>query len=137
MNLSKFYSSFTSFTSLMFSLNGISLISFMLAILLKLLIQSNHHLLGKGIPCWNQQSSATKIRQSECLRRFWIYNIQNQTVIFSIKFINLIIILILSGITQTAINFRMHLKFYMNIMCDILTSQVCSLLNWSWFIISQ
>ena len=118
-------------------LNDTSLTSFMLVILLELLIQSNHHLLSKGTPCQNQQSSIMKIRQSGCLRRFWIHNIQNWVVTFSTKFINLIAILILFNITQTVINFKTHLKLYMNIICNISTNQVCSLLNWSWFAISQ
>ena len=136
MNLLEFYSSFISFISLIFLLNDTSLTPFILAILLELLIQSNHHLLGKGTLCQNQQSSTTKIRQSGHLRRFWIHNIQNQTVIFSIKFINLIVTLILLGIMQTAMNFRICQRLYMNIMHNTLINQICSLLNWSWFIIS-
>ena len=137
VNFLEFYSSFTSSTSLMSFLNGIPLTPFMLATLLKLLIQSDHHLLSKGTPCWNQQSSTTKTRQSEHLRRFWIHNIQNQTVIFSTKFADLTVILILSDITQIMMSFKTHLKFYINIMHDILISWVCSLLNQSWFTISQ
>ena len=45
--------------------------------------------------------------------------------------------LILPDITQMTISFRMCLKPYRNIMHDILTNQICSLLNWSWFAISQ
>ena len=137
INLSEFYSSSTSFISLTSLLNDTSLTLSMLVTLLELSIQSNHHLPGKGTPCQNQQSSTTKIRQSGHLRRFWIHNIQDQTVTFSTKFTGLIVILILPGITQTAMSFRTHLRFYMNIMCDTLTSQVHSLLNQSWFVISQ
>ena len=122
INLSGFYSSFTSFTNLMSFLNDISLTFFISAILLKLSIQSNHHLLSKGTPCQNLQSSMTKIRQSEHLRRSWIYNIQDQTVIFNIKFVDLNVTLILFNITQTVINFRTHLKLYRNIMHNILIS---------------
>ena len=137
VNLSEFYSSFISFINLMFFLNDTSLIFFMLATLQKLLIQNDCHLLGKEIPHQSQQSLIMKIRQSECLRRFWICDIQNQTVIFSIRFADLIVILILSGIIQMIMNSEMHLKFYMNITHNILTNQVCSLLNQSWFAISQ
>ena len=121
----------------MFSLNGMPLISFMLVTLLELPIQSDHHLLGKGTPCWNQQSSTTKIRQNGHLRRFWIYNIQNQIIIFNTRFTDLIAILILSNITQIVISFRTHLKLYMNITHNTSINQICSLLNWNWFIISQ
>ena len=137
VNFSEFYSSFTSFTSLMFFLNNMSLISFMLMILLKLLIQSDHHLLSKKTPCQNQQSSIMKTRQSGCLRRSWIYDIQNWAVIFNIRFADLIVILILPDITQMMMSFKMCLKLYMNIMHNISTSQIHSLLNWSWFAISQ
>ena len=136
VNLLKFYNSFTSFINLMSLLNGMPLISFMPVTLLKLLIQSDHHLLNKETPCWNQQLSMTKTRQNGCLRRFWIYNIQNQTVIFNTRFADLIVILILFNIMLMMTSFKMCLKFYMNIMCDILTNQVHSLLNWSWFAIS-
>ena len=108
MNLLKFYSNFTSFTGLMSFLNDTPLTSFMLVILQELLIQSNCHLLSKGTLCQNQQSSTTKTRQSECLMRFWIHNIQNQTVTFSTRFINLIVILILPGIIQMMMIFRMQ-----------------------------
>ena len=137
VNLSEFYNSFIFFISLIFLLNGTSLTFFMLIILQELLIQSNHHLLGKRTLCWSWQSSMTKTRQSECLRKFWICDIQNQVVIFNTKFTSLTVTLILSSITQTATSFRTCLKFYINIICDTLTSQVCSLLNWSWFVISQ
>ena len=137
MNLLEFYSSSISSISLMFFLNGTPLTSSMLATLLELLIQSDHHLLGKGTPHQNQQSSTTKTRQSGCLRRFWIHDIQDQVIIFSTRFADLIVTLILSGIMQMVMSFRTHWRLYMNIMCDILTSQVCSLLDWSWFIISQ
>ena len=136
INLLKFYNSFIFFINLIFFLNGIPLIFFMLTILLKLLIQSNCYLLSKETLCQNQQSSMTKTKQSECLRKFWICNIQNQTVVFNIKFINLIVILILSNITQIIINFKMCLKFYINIVHNILTNQIHSLLNWSWFAIN-
>ena len=112
-----------------FSLNDTPLTFFMLATLLELPIQSNHHLLGKGTPCWNQQSSTTKTRQSGCLRKSWIHNIQNWAVTFSTRFTDLIVILILSGIIQRAISFRICLKSYMNIMHNTLISQVCNLLN--------
>ena len=79
----------------------------------------------------------TKIRQSGCLRRFWICDIWDQVIIFSTRSADLTVILILSDMMQTVINFRMCLKFYRNIMCNILTNQVCSLLNWGWFVISQ
>ena len=129
VNLLKFYSNFISFTNLMFFLNGTLLIFSMLVTLLELLIQSNCHLLSKGTPHWNQQSSMTKTRQSEHLRRFWIHDIQDQTVTFSTRFTDLIAILILFDITQTAINFKMCLKLYMNITHDISINQVHSLLN--------
>ena len=129
INLSEFYSSFISFTNLTFLLNDISLTPFMSAILLELSIQSDHHLLGKGTPCQNQQSSMTKTRQSGCLRRFWIHNIQNQTVAFSIRFTDLTVTLILSDITQTVINFKTYLKLYRNIMHNTLINQIHSLLN--------
>ena len=118
-------------------LNNMSLTLFMLAILQELLIQSNHHLLGKGTPCWNWQSSTMRIRQSGYLRRFWIHNIQDQAVTFNTRFAGLIVILILSGIMQMAMSSGTCLKPYMNIMCDTLISQVHSLLNQSWFAISQ
>ena len=137
VDLSGFYSNFTPFISLMSFLNGMLLTSFMLMILQELLIQSNHHLLGKGTPCQSWQSSMTKIRQSGCLRRSWIHNIQDQAVTFSTKFIGLTVTLILPGIMQTVTSSRTCLKLYMNIMCDILTNQVHSLLNWSWFTINQ
>ena len=137
MNLLEIYSNFTPSISLTSLLNNTSLTSFMLVILLELLIQSNHHLLSKGIPCWNQQSSTMKIRQSGHLKRFWIHNIQNQIIIFNTKFADLIVILILSDIMQIAINFRIYWKLYMNIICNILTNQICSLLNQNWFIINQ
>ena len=136
VNFSEFYSSFISFINLMFLLNDISLTSFILMTLQKLLIQNNHHLLSKGTLCWSQQSSMMKTRQSGCLRRSWIHDIQDQAVAFNTKFTDLIVILILPGITQMATNSRMCLKFYMNIMCNILTNQIHSLLNWSWFAIS-
>ena len=136
VNFLEFYSSFTSFISLKSFLNNISLTSFILATLQELLIQSDCHLLSKGIPCQNQQSSITKIRQSECLRRFWICNIQNQAIAFNTKFADLTVTLILSDITQTVMSSKMHLKLYRNIMHDILTNQICSLLNWDWFAIS-
>ena len=136
VNLSEFYSSSIPSTSLMFPLNNMSLTSFMLATLLELLIQSDHHLLGKGTPHQNQQSSMMKTRQSGCLRRSWIHNIQNQVITFSIRFADLIVILILSGITQMAMSFRMCQKLYKNIMHIILTNQIYSLLNWIWFVIS-
>ena len=137
VNLSKFYSSFTSFINLTFSLNDTSLTSFMLVILLKLLIQSDHHLLGKRTPHWSQQLSMTKTRQSGHLRRFWIYDIQNQTVTFNTRFADLTVTLILSDIIQIAMRFRIYLKLYINIMHDTLINQVHSLLNWSWFATSQ
>ena len=34
-------------------------------------------------------------------------------------------------------NFKICLKFYRNIMHNILINQICSLLNWNWFVISQ
>ena len=136
INFSEFYSSSISFINLMFSLNNIPLISFMLTILLELLIQSDCHLLSKGTPCQNQQSSMMKIRQSGCLRRFWIHDIQNQTVVFSTKFVNLIVILILFNIMQMVMNSEMCWKLYKNITHIILTNQICSLLNWIWFTIS-
>ena len=34
-------------------------------------------------------------------------------------------------------NFKMHLKLYRNIIHNTLINQICSLLNWSWFVISQ
>ena len=129
MNLSEFYSSFISSTNLISFLNDILLKSFMSVILLELLIQSNCYLLGKGTLYQNQQSSMTKTRQSGCLRRFWIYDIQNQVITFSIKFTDLTVTLILSDIMQTVMNFRTHLKFYRNIMYDTLTNQIHSLLN--------
>ena len=137
VNLSKFYSSFISFISLISLLNDIPLTFSMSAILLKLLIQSNCHLLGKRILCWNQQLSMTKTKQNEHLRRFWIHNIQNQIIIFSTRFNNLTVTLILLDITQTVINFKTHLKLYRNIMHNTLTNQIHSLLNWDWFIINQ
>ena len=136
MNFSEFYSSFTPSTSLIFSLNSTLLTLFMLAILLELLIQSNHHLLSKGTPCQNQQSSTTKTRQSGHLRRFWIHNIQNWAVIFSTRFVDLIVILIIFNIIQTMMSFRMCLKFYINIIHNTLINQICNLLNWSWFAIN-
>ena len=137
MNLLKFYSSFTLFISLIFLLNDMPLTFFMPATLLELPIQSNHHLLSKGTPCQNQQSSMMKTRQSGHLRRFWICDIQDQIVAFSTKFTDLIVTLILSGITQTVTSFRTHSKPYRNIMHNILTNQIYSLLNQSWFTISQ
>ena len=137
MNFSEFYNSFTSSTNLMSLLNNTSLTPFMLMTLLKLLIQNNHHLLSKGTPHQNQQLSTTKTRQSGHLRKFWIHNIQNQAITFSTRFTDLIVILILSDITQIAINSKTYLKFYMNIMHNILINQICSLLNQNWFIISQ
>ena len=137
VDLSEFYSSFTSSISLMSLLNDTSLTSFMLTILQELLIQSNHHLLGKGTPCQSQQSSTMKTRQSEHLRRSWICDIQNQAVTFSTKFADLTVTLILFDIMQMTTSFRICLKFYMNIMCDTLTNQIHSLLNWNWFIINQ
>ena len=137
VNLSEFYSSFTSFINLTFFLNDISLTPSISVILLKLSIQNNHHLLSKGTLCQNQQSSMTKTRQSKHLRRFWIHNIWNQTITFNIKFANLTVTLILSNIMQMMMSFRTCLKFYRNIMCDTLTSQIHSLLDWSWFAISQ
>ena len=137
VNLSGFYSSFTSSISLMFLLNGMPLTSFMLVTLLELLIQSNHHLLSKGTPCQNQQSSMTRTRQSGHLRRSWIHNIQDQAITFSTRFTDLIVILILPDITQTTMSFKTHSKFYMNIMHNTLTDQTHSLLNQSWFTINQ
>ena len=137
VNLLKFYSSSISFISLIFLLNSTSLTPFMLMILLELLIQSNCHLLSKETPCQNQQSSTTKTRQSEHLRRSWIHNIQNQAIIFSTRFTDLIVTLILSDITQIIMNFKTCWRLYINIMHNILTSQICSLLNWNWFVISQ
>ena len=137
MSLSELYSSFISFISLTFLLNGIPLTFSILIILLKLLIQSNCHLLSKGTPHQNQQSLMTKTRQSECLKRFWIHNIQNQAVAFNIRFTELTVTLILSDITQMMINFKTYQKFYRNITCNILINQIHSLLNWNWFIISQ
>ena len=121
----------------MFSLNDTSLTFFILATLLELLIQSNHHLLSRGIPHQNQQSSTMKTRQSGCLRKFWIYDIQDWVIIFNTRFADLIVIVILSDIIQMIMNFKTHLKFYMNIMHNISTNQIYNLLNWSWFIISQ
>ena len=129
VNLSEFYSSSTSFTNLTFLLNDTSLTPSMLVILLKLLIQSDHHLLSKGTPCQNQQSSTMRTRQNGHLKRSWIHNIQDQIIIFSTRFTDLIVILILSGIMQTAMSFRTHSKFYTNIMHNILTGQIHSLLN--------
>ena len=129
MNFLKFCSSFTSFTSLISLLNNTSLTFFMLTILQELSIQSNHHLLSKGTSHQNQLSSTTKIRQSGHLKRFWIYDIQNQIIVFSTRFTELTATLILSNIIQMAMNFKTYQKFYRNIMCVILTNQVCSLLN--------
>ena len=137
VNLSEFYSSFTLSTSLTSLLNDTPLTSFILAILQELLIQSNCHLLGKETPCQSQQSLMMKTRQSGRLRRFWIHDIQDWTVTFSIRFADLIVILILSDIMQMIMSFRTCLKFYMNITYDISINQICSLLNWSWFVISQ
>ena len=137
VNLSEFYSSFIPPTSLMFLLNGMLLIFFMLIILQELPIQGDHHLLCKGTPCQSWQLSIMKTRWSECLRRFWICDIQDQAVVFSTKFTDLTVILILLNVMQMVMSFRMCLKLYMNIIRDILTNQVCSLLNWSWFAISQ
>ena len=136
MNFSEFYSSFTSFISLTSLLNNIPLTFFMLVILLKLPIQNSYHLLSKGTPCWNQQSSMTKIRQNGHLKKFWIYDIQDQTVVFSIKFTDLIVILILFNIIQIIMSFKTYLKFYINIMHNTLTNQIHNLLNWNWFIIN-
>ena len=129
VNLSEFYSSFIFFTSLMSFLNDTLLTLFMLIILQKLLIQNDHHLLDKETLCWNWLSSTMKIRQSGHLKRSWIYDIQNQTIIFSTKFADLTVILILPGIMQMAMSFKTCLKFYMNIIHDTLTSQIHSLLN--------
>ena len=137
VDLSESYSSSTPPTSLMSLLNGTLQTPFMLVTLLKLLIQSNHHLLGKGTPRQNRQSSMMKTRQSEHLMRSWIHDIQNQAVVFNIKFTGLIVILILSGIMQIMMSFRTCWKLYKNIMHNTLTNQICSLLNQSWFIISQ
>ena len=137
VNLSESYSSSTSPTSLMSLLNDMPLTPFMPATLLELPIQSNHHLLGKGTPCQNQQSSMMKTRQSGHLRRSWIHDIQNQAVTFSTRFADLTVTLILPDITQIVMNSRTYSKLYRNIMCNTLTNQICSLLNWSWFIISQ
>ena len=122
INFSEFYSSFISFINLMSLLNDMPLIPFMSATLLELLIQSNYHLLGKGTPHQNQQLLMMKIRQSEHLRKFWIYNIQNQAAAFSTRFAELITTLILSDIMQTVMSFRTHWKLYKNITCDILTN---------------
>ena len=129
INLSRFYSSSTPSTNLMSLLNGTLQTSFMLVTLLKLLIQSNHHLLGKGTPHQNQQSSTMKTRQNGHLMRSWIHNIQNQAIGFNTKFTGLIVILILPGIMQMAMSSRTHWKPYKSIMHNTLTSQVCSLLN--------
>ena len=137
VNLLKFYSSFTSSTSLMSLLNDMPLTPSILMTLLKLPIQSDCHLLSKGTPCQNQQSSMTKTRQSGHLKKSWIYDIQNQIITFSIRFADLTVTLILSDIMQMMMNFKTYLKFYRNIMCDILTNQICSLLNWGWFAINQ
>ena len=134
VNLLEFYSFFINLTSL---LNGTPLTSFMSVILQELLIQSNHHLLSKGTPCWNQQSSTMKIRQSGCLKKSWIHNIQDQIIVFNTRFTELTVTLILSGITWTVMSSRMHWKLNRNTTHNILTSQVCSLLSWNWFIISQ
>ena len=61
--------------------------------------------------------------------RFWIYNIQDQAVAFNTKFTDLIVILILSDITQMAMSSEMCWKPYKSIMHDILTNQIHSLLN--------
>ena len=122
MDLSEFYSSFTFFISLMSLLNDMLQTPFMLVILLKLLIQSNCHLLSKGTPCQNWQSLTMKTRQSGCLMRFWIYDIQDQAVTFNTRFADLIVILILLDITQMMMSFEMCWKLYKNIMCDILTN---------------
>ena len=137
VNLSESYSSSTPPTSLISPLNGIPLTSSMLATLQELLIQSNHHLLSKGTPHQSQQSSTTKTRQSGCLRRSWIHDIQDQAIAFSTRFTDLVVILILPGITQTVMSFRTCPKPYMNITRNTPTSQVHSLLDWSWFTISQ
>ena len=137
VDLSGFYSSFTPPTSLMSLLNGMPLTFFMSVTLLELPIQNDCHLLSKETPHQNQQSSMTKIRQSGHLRRFWIHDIWDQIIAFSTRFINLTVTLILSDIMQMMMNSKICLKFYRNIMCDILTNQICSLLNWGWFIISQ
>ena len=118
-------------------LDGTPLTPSMPATLWKLLIQGNCHLLGKGTPHQNQQSSTTKTRQSGHLRKSWIHSIQNQAIAFSTRFTGLTVTLILPGITQMAMSSRTHWKLYRNTMCVTLTSQVHSLLNWSWFTISQ
>ena len=129
MNLSEFYSNSTSPTNLMSLLNNTLWISSMLATLLKLLIQSNHHLLGKGTPCQNWQSSTTKTKQSKHLMKSWIHDIQNQTIAFNIKFADLIVILILPDIMQMMMSFKICQKLYKSIMHNILINQICSLLN--------
>ena len=50
VNFSEFYNSFISFINLIFLLNDISLIFFMLVILQELLIQSDYYLLSKETP---------------------------------------------------------------------------------------
>ena len=122
VNLSESCSNSTSFTSLMSFLNDIPLTPFMPVILWELLIQDNCHLLNKGTPCWNQLSSMTKTRQNECLKKFWICDIQNQIIAFSTKFTELTVTLILSNITQMIMSSEMYWKLYRNIMCVILTN---------------
>ena len=131
MDLSEFCSNFISFTNLISLLNGILLTFSMSVILWELLIQGDCHLLGKGTPCWNWLSLMMKTRQSGCLKRFWICDIQNQIVAFSTRFIELTVILILFDIMQMVISFKTCWKFYRNIMCVILTNQIHNLLNWS------
>ena len=129
MDLSEFCSSSTSPISSTSLLNSTPLTFFISATLQELSIQNNHHLLSKGTPHQNQLSSTTKTRQSRCLKRFWICNIQNQVVIFSTRFTELTATLILSDITQMAMSFKTHWKLYRNIIYITLTNQICNLLN--------
>ena len=122
VDLSESCSSFISSISSTSLLNGMPLTPFMSVILQELLIQSNCYLLSKGTFCWNQLSLITKTRQSGCLKRFWIYDIQNQTVTFSTKFTELTVTLILPGIMQMIMSFKMCQKLYRNITYIILTN---------------
>ena len=137
VDLSGSCSSFTPPINSTSLLNGIPLTPSMPATLQELLIQNDHHLLSKGTPCQNQLSSMTKTRQSRCLKKSWICDIQNQIIVFSTRFAELTATLILLNITQMAMSSETCWKLYRNTTHITLISQIHSLLNWSWFTISQ